>query len=110
MCVVRLFRASQPKGQIDNDGDFLMHKSIPTAPSICPPIFISFAGAWLFKHPCPQEFVIWEEKLQAVPPGGGGVWEEMTDAPWSNNSLSVLLNVLFLISITKCSIDYEFNV
>ena len=75
MCVVRLFRASQPKGQIDNDGDFLMHKSIPTAPSICPPIFISFAGAWLFKHPCPQEFVIWEEKLQAVPPGGGGGME-----------------------------------
>ena len=72
MCVVRLFIASQPKGQIDNDDDFLMHKSIPTAPSICPPIFISFAGAWLFKHPRPQEFVIW---------GGGGVWKEMTDAP-----------------------------
>lgn len=66
MCVIRLFRASQAKGQIDNDDDFLMHQSISTAPSIRPPILISFAGAWLFKHPCPQEFVIGEEKLFVI--------------------------------------------
>lgn len=54
------------KRQIDNDDYFLMHQSISTAPSICPPILISFAGAWLFKHPCPQEFVISEEKLFVI--------------------------------------------
>ena len=46
----KIVQSIPTKRQIDNDDDFLMHESIPAAPSIFPPIFVSFTSVLVPKN------------------------------------------------------------